>query len=649
MYDTHRPTSGGAEAISSLAGIEALEAMPLSGLMPARTTYGLLCQAAMRHPERTALRFVLSGDPQARDVTLSYESLLGRVTQAANAFHRAGVAAGDVVALLLPNLPETHFAMFGAQAAGIVNPINPMLEVDHIAGIIDATQARVLVTLAPQDGDAGLWDKALALAARCPSLHTIFAVDLCRYVGYRDADRLEALFHAAPRPARADVAVRRFSEALAVERTDRLVSGREIAETDLCSYFHTGGTTGLPKIAAHTHRNESYVACMLALLQPGPNVVLCGLPLFHVNGAMATGLGAFHAGWEVVMLTPDGYRGAGVLQHFWRLVERFRASSFSAVPTVLATLAASDPGDADIGSLRRVFCGAAPLPAEVARRFEEAAGVPVCEGYGLTETACLVTLNPASAARRPGSVGLRLPHQELRIWKIDPSGRAAGECAPGETGVIGVRGPNVFPGYLRAGDNDGIWLAPGWLNTGDLGYLDQDGFLHLTGRVKDLIIRGGHNIDPAMIEEALLRHPAVALAAAVGQPDEHAGELPVAYVTLKPGSDVQMQALYDTARELVPERAAIPVRIELLQQMPLTPIGKLAKTELRTRAAAWVLGARLADQGIAATVDVRSDPQHRMLAVLHCSRADCERARALLAKFPIELALASPAQERCGR
>jgi fatty-acyl-CoA synthase len=638
MYDI--PQSAGApdQPVASLADIEALEARPLTEAMPAHSTYDLLRLACARHPERTALRFVLGGDPNAPDHSLSYHGLFARVTQAANAFHRAGIRAGDAVTLMLPNLPETHYALLGAQAAGIASPVNPMLEVEHIAGIIDATCARALVTLAPQDGDATLWNKALALAERCPSLHTIFAVDLCRYVSYGDADRLVAQCVAAPRPRRADVVVRRFALAMGAEPSDRLVSERRIAESELCSYFHTGGTTGLPKIAAHTHLNESYVACMLSLMQPGPNVVLCGLPLFHVNGAMATGLAAFHAGWEVVMLTPQGYRGAGVLPNFWKLVERFRAKSFSAVPTILATLAATAPGDADIHSLRQVFCGAAPLPAEVARRFEEVAGVPVCEGYGLTETACLVTLNPASRARRPGTVGLRLPYQALKIWKVDSSGRAVGECAPGESGVIGVCGPNVFPGYLRASDNEGAWLAPGWFNTGDLGYLDQNGFLRLTGRAKDLIIRGGHNIDPAMIEEALAKHPAVALAAAVGQPDEHAGELPVAYVTLKPDCAAPVEALLDKARELVPERAAIPVRIEVLQHMPLTPIGKVAKNELRMRAAAWVMNARVADHGVAVTVDVRADQQRGMLAVLRGPRTECERARALLDKFAIELA-----------
>ncbi|NNG22983.1 acyl-CoA synthetase [Telluria aromaticivorans] len=640
MFQTDYGANPG-QGIATLADIERVEATPWGELLPARTTYALLRLASERHPQRTALRFLLHADPGARDFALSYEGLAERVTQAANAFYRVGVTAGQAVALLLPNLPEMQFSLLGAQAAGIANPINPMLEIDHIAAIIDATGARVLVTLAPQPDNALLWDKALALAERCPSITSIFAVDLCSYVDARSAQQLEALRVQAPRPARPEVRVLGFSAALAAERSDRLVSGRTILESDLCSYFHTGGTTGLPKVAAHTHLNESFVACMLALLQPGPNVVLCGLPLFHVNGAMATGLGAFHAGWEVVMLTPQGYRGEGVLKHFWALAERFRASSFSAVPTILAALAAEGPGTADIRSLRQVFCGAAPLPAETAHRFEQVTGVPVCEGYGLTETACLATLNPPSRARRTGSVGLRLPHQQVRIWKVDAAGRAAGECAPGEVGVIGVCGPNVFPGYLRAHDNEGIWLAPGWLNTGDLGYLDLDGFLRLTGRAKDLIIRGGHNIDPALIEEALLKHPDVALAAAVGQPDEHAGELPVAFLTLKPGSTAGPQELLEAARALVPERAAVPVRIEVLAQMPLTPIGKLAKAELRMRAARFVLGERLARHGIPARVEVAADARHGVLATLHGAPAACEEARRVLGAFAIALATAA--------
>ena len=202
--------------------------------------------------------------------------------------------------------------------------------------------------------------------------------------------------------------------------------------------------------------------------------------------------------------------------------------------------------------------------------------------------------------------------------------------------MIGVCGPNVFPGYLRDKDNQGIWLMPGWLNTGDLGYLDQDGYLHLTGRAKDLIIRGGHNIDPAMIEEALRKHPAVALVAAVGQPDLHAGELPVAYVTLKQGNHPQTeQELIAFALAAIPERAAVPVRIEIVTEMALTAVGKIAKAELRMRAAEHACRAVLATAGISGRVRVSADLQRGTIAVVQCAPHDAQRVRALLGRFPL--------------
>jgi fatty-acyl-CoA synthase len=336
---------------------------------------------------------------------------------------------------------------------------------------------------------------------------------------------------------------------------------------------------------------------------------------------MVTGLAAFHAGSEVVMLTPAGYRGQGVIPNFWKLVERFGATSFSGVPTIYAALADLPRDGADIASLRFAFCGAAPLPAEVARRFEAATGISLYEGYGLTEGACVSALNP-HGERRLGTVGLRLPYQAIGIWKVDGAGHATTPCASGEIGVIGIHGPNVFPGYLREQDNRDIWLKPGWLNTGDLSYLDADGYLHLTGRAKELIIRGGHNIDPAMIEDALLRHPDVAIAAVVGQPNAHAGELPVAYVSLKPGSASPANELLAAAAKLIPERAAVPARIEILQEMPLTSIGKGSPGGLRLRAAEQVFQECLAQAGITASVRVRPDIRRGTVTFIQCAAAD---------------------------
>ena len=618
--------------VGSRAALIDYEQTPWQQRLPATSTYALLQQTCARHPARTALRFVLTGAADSPAFAVDYATLQAQVTRAANAFHRAGVTPADAVTLLLPNLPDTHYALLGAQAAGIASPINPMLDVEHIASIVDATGATAMVALAPLH-DSELWTKAVAVAERCPSLRTLFVVNLAPYVDAATGAALDALFAAAPKPQRAGLRVLAFDAALRAEPADRLVSGRVIDGRERCAYFHTGGTTGLPKIAIHTHLNEAFVASMLGVLEPRHHVVLCGLPLFHVNGAMVTGLAAFCSGWEVVMLTPQGYRGKDVLPNFWRLVERFRATTFSGVPTIFATLAGLAQDGADLSSLRHAFCGAAPLPADVARRFEQAVGIPLCEGYGLTEGACVSALNPTDGRQRAGSVGLRLPYQALQAWRIDGAGLAVRACASGEVGVIGIAGPNVFPGYLNAHDNDGIWLAPGWLNTGDLGYLDDDGFLHLTGRAKDLIIRGGHNIDPAMIEDALMRHPAVALAAAVGQPDEHAGELPVAYVTLRPGATILPRQLLAAACALVPERAAAPVRIEVLGQMALTAVGKVAKAELRMRAAAHVFGMRLADAGIDASVSVRADSRRGAVATIEAAGAHAERARAALAAF----------------
>lgn len=628
--------------IRTQADIEAFERTPWQDKVPAQNTYDLLCRACDRHAHKTALRFVMTGDPETPEFTVDYTTLKSRVTQAANAFYRAGIGPGDKVALLLPNLPETHYAMLGAQAAGIASPINPMLGTDYVAAIVNSTGARALVACAPLT-DSALWDKAVEVVNQCPSINVLFVVEPARYLPAADRARLQEAFGSASRPRRPDVDIVYFDAALQAEPSDALVSGRRILGTSISAYFHTGGTTGLPKVAMHAHLNEAFVASMLESMIPSPNTILCGLPLFHVNGAMVTGLAAFHAGWEVVMLTPAGYRGPGVMPNFWKLVERFRATSFSGVPTIYATLADLPMDGADISSLRFAFCGAAPLPAEVARRFERAAGIPLYEGYGLTEGACVSALNPPAGERRPGTVGLRLPHQEIGVWKLDGQGQATGRCVAGETGVIGISGPNVFAGYLHEEDNRGIWLRPEWLNTGDLGHLDADGYLHLTGRAKELIIRGGHNIDPAMIEDALLQHPGVAMAAAVGQPDAHAGELPVAYITLKRGITHHADELMAAARKLVPERAAVPSRIDILEDMPLTSVGKVARAELRMRAAERAFRELLDREGVTASIRVAPDMRRGTVAFVSCAARDESRIQDLLARFPFSLDFSRPA------
>ena len=396
---------------------------------------------------------------------------------------------------------------------------------------------------------------------------------------------------AASSGAAAKFQVHDFWTLVNAETGDALNSDRVIAAQDRSSMFCTGGTTGLPKIAVRRHACEVANARMVARNMGGGigagKTMFCGLPLFHVNGVLVTGLAPFSQGAHVVLGTPQGYRGPGVVARFWEIVEHYRINFFSGVPTLYASLMQVPIGGHDISSLEYGMCGAAPMPTEVFRAFQERTGLRILEGYGQTEATCVSSSNPPGGERRIGSIGLRLPWQFMKTVKLDEQGRYVRDSAPDEIGAILVSGPNVFEGYLTPEHNRALWVDCGdrrkWLDTGDLGRQDADGYFWLTGRKKELIIRGGHNIDPATIEEPLHAHPDVLLAAAVGRPDAHAGELPVAYVQLRPGATATEAELTDFARSAIGERAALPKHIRIVDQIPLTAVGKIFKPTLKHR------------------------------------------------------------------
>jgi len=285
----------------------------------------------------------------------------------------------------------------------------------------------------------------------------------------------------------------------------------------------------------------------------------------------------------------------------------------SAVPTVYATLAQVRV-DADISTLRLPITGAAPLPASVREDFAAHTGRRLLEGYGLTEATCASTWT-RPGEERPGSVGRALPGQQVKAVRAGDGGSRA-DCAPGQTGVLVIGGPAVFAGYLtdpEAGgprvSRDGA-VRDGWLDTGDLGMVDAGGFVYLTGRAKDLIIRGGHNIDPRVIEDALLAHPAVAAAAAVGRPDRHSGEVPVAYIVPAAPGRFDEAGLLAWAAAAIGEPAARPRHIHPVDAIPVTEVGKHSKPALAADAAA-VTGAdpgRVRDAVAGFALTVRSGP-----------------------------------------
>ena len=605
-------------SIRTLQDILTLEqtALPSAGL---DNTYALLARGAAMDPQAPALSFFARVEDHTQPVRWTHAGLLAEITRAANLLRRLGIQRGGVVAFILPNLPETHFTIWGAETAGIAFAVNPQLDGAQMAELLRAANVQWIVTLGPQP-DADIWRRVAGAIAGLPNLQGILAVDPLRHLpGYSAEQHLPATLERVP--------VLDFHAELAREDGQALGFAPPTG-SDIASYFCTGGTTGLPKIARHTQANEVANALQLAavagahIAAPG-RTALAALPLFHVNAQLGSGLTPFGHGGHVLLAPAAGYRSPGLIPRFWEIIAQHRVNTFSAVPTVYAALL-QVPRDAhDLSSLKLAICGAAPMPVELFRSFERETGVRIVEGYGLTESTCVASINPPDGESRIGSIGLRLPWQAMRVMHIDAEGKCLGEAMPDEVGVLCLRGPNVFAGYLSAAHNQGTWLEvratdgslQQWLNTGDLGRQDVDGYFWLSGRKKELIIRGGHNIDPKSIEEVLAVHPAVALCAAVGRPDAYAGEVPVAYVQLRQGVKASADDLLAYAAQHISERAAVPKAIHILGALPVTAVGKIFKPALSQREIESVVLETAAQVGATLRqLKVEQDPKLGMVA-----------------------------------
>ncbi|ABL70097.1 acyl-CoA synthetase [Paracoccus denitrificans] len=595
---------------ASVADRDAVEAeMPYAERQVPHTVYQALTETRDRHPQRPAISFQLFSDPKAPARTLTWTELHERVTETANLFRSLGVGPDDVVAYLLPNCIEAPVVLLAGATAGIVNPINPLLEPDHIAAILRETGAKVLVTLKsfPKSEVA---QKAADAVAQAPNVQTVLEVDLRGYL--TGVKRLLVPLMRPKVTARHHAKVMDFDAAASAQKHNRLTFD-EPAEDRVAAFFHTGGTTGMPKVAQHKQSGMIYNGWLGGtLLFTETDVLMCPLPMFHVFAAYPVLMSCLMSGAQLVMPTPAGYRGEGVFDNFWKLIERWQATFLITVPTAIAALM-QRPVNADVSSLKTAISGSAPLPIELYNRFKAATGVEIAEGYGLTEATCLVSCNPINGLKKVGSVGIPLPHTHVRILQRRNGGFH--ECATDEIGEICVANPGVFEGstYTEADKNHDLFAESRFLRTGDLGRMDADGYLWITGRAKDLIIRGGHNIDPAEIEDALLSHPKVAAVAAIGQPDSFAGELPCAYVELIAGAEVGLDELMEHARTHIHERAAVPKHVEILPELPKTTVGKIFKPDLRKLAIRRVYDSALAEAGLAAEVGEVVDDRKRGL------------------------------------
>ena len=595
-------------SLSSAADVAALETVPLHERLEPASTYEAIQIGARRNPSAPAIQFLSTCEPDEAAVVISYAQFMQRVTQTANLFSSLGVGPNDVVSILLPLVPQNFYALFGAEAAGIANPVNPLLEPHQLAEILNAAGTRVVVVHGANAG-SDIWDKINKIRGQVPSLKAILLVG-----GDPVANPIN-------NPAGSAQTILNFDAEIARHPGDVLTSGRQIRRHDTAAYFHTGGTTGTPKLVRHTHENQVYQAWVCnVMLNAGPgSAILFGLPLYHVGGALTQGLSSLSAGGCMVILSASGWRNMTAVKNVWKLVERFRCPVFGGVPTVLAAAAGIPWDGVDLSCLKAFSGGGSGIPVAVGEKFQSHFKLPVLEVYGMTETASVHTISYFDRPVRLGTVGHAVPYSRVRVVRLDADGNWLGDCGVNEIGVVAMAGPGVFSGYLNDIHNKHAFVEPGWVNSGDLGRLDAEGYLWITGRAKDLIIRGGHNIDPMPIEEALYQHPAVALAAVIGQPDARVGELPLAYVQLKPGAQATSADLHEWVRARTPERAAIPVAVHIIDAIPLTGVGKVFKPQLRwvaTREVFSQLLAPLAHGGVTVQVAVGADGTHGTLATV---------------------------------
>jgi fatty-acyl-CoA synthase len=605
------------------------------------STYRLLLDAAGAWPDGIATQWIPDPADHTRCLDWTYAELAGTATRIANALTVLGVRRGDAVTLSSVNTSMLYAATLAAQAVGVAAPVNPALSSERIAELVRRTGSRVLVAAGPEL-DPQLWQRLLEVA-RQTGMTAVLALRADGAHGDPPALGLTGDAPAAGPPDGRGPFVAYLDDVIAGQPADHLDGADPPKAGDLAAFVHTGGTTGAPKVAAHTHANQ--LACARGIaessgLAPG-ETMLGGLPLFHVNALIVTGIAPMFGGARVVWPGPAGYRDKTLYTRFWKIIEHYQIAAMSAVPTVYAALA-QVPVDADISTLRVPIVGASPLPASVREDFAAHSGRRLLEGYGLTEATCATTWTRPDG-ERPGSVGRVLPGQQIKAVTTGADGSWT-DCGPGETGVLVIGGPAVFAGYVTDPalggprvSRDGI-VRDGWLDTGDLGQVDDDGFVYLTGRAKDLIIRGGHNIDPRVIEDALLAHPAVRAAAAVGRPDRHSGEVPVAYVVPAGPGRFDETELLAWAGTTIGEAAARPKRIYPVDAIPLTSVGKQFKPALLADAAVRAVTEALAAAGLADAQVTAAHEDGRLVPTV--TGADPDRVRDAVAGFALTV--------RCG-
>ncbi|MBE3590759.1 MAG: long-chain fatty acid--CoA ligase [Firmicutes bacterium] len=512
----------------------------------------LLAETARRKPDGTAVRL--------GSFRMTYRELHGAAAAFAAGLQRLGVKKGDRIALMLPNLPQYVIAYYGAMIAGaIVAQVNPLYVERELEHLLNDSGAEVIVAL-----DA-LMPRVEAVRGR---------TRLRRAIVVRTPGAGAAGAPAGAEPAGPDVPFALPFEAVAVPAAPAPV---EIdPKEDVAVLQYTGGTTGTSKGAMLTHFNLAANALQIATwvsdILGEDEVILTALPLFHSYGMTVCMNFAVHTGGT--MLLVPRFEPQAVMD----LIRAFRPTSFPGVPTMYVAIN-NLPGvtPEDLSSLRVCNSGGAAMPVEVMREFERRTGATVVEGYGLSEASPVTHTNPTTGLRKPGSIGLPVPDTECRIVDLDTGER---DVPVGEIGELCIRGPQVMKGYWNRPEETAEALRDGWLYTGDIARMDDDGYFYITDRKKEMIIAGGYNVYPREVEEVLFAHPGVKEAAVVGIPDPYRGETVKAFVVPKPGVTLTADELAAHCRAHL-AAYKVPRAYEFRDDLPKSMVGKVLRRVLR--------------------------------------------------------------------
>jgi fatty-acyl-CoA synthase len=535
-------------------------------LRPGNTIHGCLSAIAAEQPEKDAVIYVEEPDFLEPRQRVTYAELVMSIEAAACLFSATAGEQRSVVGVMMPMLPEGLIGTWGAAAAGIGVPINPFLQRESLLSILGTTRATALLTT------PDIWESKVPggldyLKQAIPSLKRVFLVGGSGL----DDD---------------------FVTQMQRYRGSGMPPGIDDDPRRDCLIMPTGGTTGTPKLVRMSHAGQLTIAWNVGSLM-GPQadgVTAHGMPNFHCGGTISLGLRTLLFGQTLLTLTAQGFRSRLAVEKFWDIAKHYRVTSLLATPTTALALLNDTKSDPVGHCVYDFHCGGSALPMDLVRAFHERFGVWLRENWGMTEVHGTVTGHPNDGQQpRVGSAGRALPNYRILAVELDESNRVTRICEPGERGALIIGGPSISAGFLNAaldadfhvtGVGDGLL----WGNSGDLGTVDPEGWVWVFGRAKDVIIRGGHNIDPKEIEDALALHPAVHLAAAVGQPSQSKGELPIVYLQPKDKALVTVDELMDFCRDRVQEKAAVPVEVIILDEMPVTAVGKISKPMLRVDA-----------------------------------------------------------------